>query len=351
VPAKRDIVVVGGSAGAIDALVDIVRGLPGNFPGAVFVAQHVPASSPSNLPEILSNAGPLKAAHAKDGESIEPGRIYVAVPDHHLLLEKGRIAVKRGPKENRFRPSIDALFRSAAYIYGPRVIGVVLSGALDDGTSGLWTIKRLGGSAVVQKPEYSPFPSMPNNALEYVKVDHRAAPADIPEVLIQLTREKAALKRKLSPKELKLLKTEIVIAGSDNAFQLGIIEMGRLTPFTCPECDGALSRLKEGGIIRFRCHTGHAFSMSALIAEVTENIEDLLWKAMRGLEESNMLLNQIGEHFETEGKSSQAKQFVEEAKKLKARARIIHDSIFEQEVVSGDPNGRRTKQKAQRKAA
>jgi two-component system, chemotaxis family, protein-glutamate methylesterase/glutaminase len=335
---KRDIVVVGGSAGAIHALINVVRGLPKDFAGSVFIVQHIPASSPSNLPEILSNAGPLQVAHAKDGERVQRGRVYVAPPDHHLLLEENRkIAVKRGPKENRFRPSIDALFRSAAYIYATRVIGVVLSGALDDGTSGLWTIKRLGGSTVVQEPEDASFPSMPQNAIEYVDVDHRVPATDISRVLTQLTQQKAATQRKISKKDLKLLKSEIVIARSDNAFQMGIIEMGELTPFTCPECEGALTRLKEGRILRFRCHTGHAFSVSALLSEVSENIEDLMWKSMRGLEESNMLLNQLGENLASNGKNKEARQLFSEAKKLKARSRIIHDSIFEQELVSGDP--------------
>jgi two-component system chemotaxis response regulator CheB len=351
VAVHRDIVVVGGSAGAIDALIALVKGLPNDFSGSVFIVQHIPASSPSNLPEILSNAGTLEATHAQDGEPIRPGHIYVAVPDHHLLLEKRRIAVKRGPKENRFRPSIDALFRSAAYTYGPRVIGVVLSGALDDGTSGLWTIKRHGGSTIVQTPGDATFPSMPQNALEYVKVEHELAAADIPRMLVQLTREKVSAARKVSRKEMDLLKAEILIAHSDNAFQMGIIEMGQLTPFTCPECDGALTRLKEGRIIRFRCHTGHAFTISSLIAEVSENVEDLLWKSMRGLEESNMLLSQIGAHYRAHGKGAETKQFFQAANRMKARARIIHDSIFELGLVSGDAPPPRIRRKTRKKTA
>ena len=213
---------------------------------------------------------------------------------------------------------------------------MVLSGALDDGTSGLWTIKRLGGCTLVQKPEDANFPSMPQNALEYVEVDYVLAAREIPAVLTQLAQKKPAAKRKLSTKEMKLLESEIVIARSDNAFQMGIIELGALTPFTCPECDGALTRLKEGRIIRFRCHTGHAFTISALVSEVSENIEDLLWKSMRGLEESNMLLHQLGLEFAGHRKSREAEQFFKEARRLKGRARIIHDSIFELESVSGD---------------
>jgi two-component system, chemotaxis family, protein-glutamate methylesterase/glutaminase len=152
--ARRDIVVIGSSAGGITPLSELVGGLPPDFPASILIVQHIPPHAPSMLPEILSRAGPLPAVHPKPNEPIQPGRIYVAPPDHHLLIaESGKAIVARGPKENRFRPSIDALFRSAAYVYGPRVIGVVLSGALDDGTSGLWSVKRMGGMAVIQDPE------------------------------------------------------------------------------------------------------------------------------------------------------------------------------------------------------
>src|SRR5688572_25460972 len=141
------VVVIGASAGGVESLREVVKGLPADLPAAVFVVLHISPFQPSSLPEILSRSGPLPACHPEDGAKIEAGRIYTAPPDHHLLIERGRVAVAKGPKENRFRPSIDALFRSAAYSYGPKVIGIVLSGALDDGTSGLWSIKRLGGTA------------------------------------------------------------------------------------------------------------------------------------------------------------------------------------------------------------
>src|SRR5687768_14648135 len=161
--AKRDIVVVGASAGGVKALTEFVRSIPQGFKGSVFVVLHIPAASPSNLPAILTRAGVLKAIHPNDGEKIKPGLIYVAPPDHHMLLEGTSVLVKKGPEENRFRPSIDALFRSAAYVYGSRVIGIVLSGLLNDGTSGLWSIKRLGGLTIIQEPGDADYPSMPIN--------------------------------------------------------------------------------------------------------------------------------------------------------------------------------------------
>jgi two-component system chemotaxis response regulator CheB len=164
-------IVIGASAGGFEVVVDIASNLPANLPAPVFVVMHVPAYHRSYLPSILGKAGSLPAMHPGDGQKIESGTIYVAPPDHHLLIDDGHVAVKRGPKENGFRPSIDALFRSAAYSFGARTIGVVLSGALHDGTSGLWTIKRLGGTAIVQDPNEAEYASMPRSALEYVEAD------------------------------------------------------------------------------------------------------------------------------------------------------------------------------------
>src|SRR5512138_1119018 len=171
--AKKDIVVIGASAGGMAALEKVVGGLPADLAAAVFIVWHLSPGMKTLLPAVLSRAGPIRAAHPRDGDAIEPGRIYIAPNDRHMLLEKGYIRVTKGPKENRFRPAVDPLFRSAAYVYGPRAIGVVLSGALDDGTSGLWSIKLRGGTAVVQDPSDAMHRSMPLNALDHVAVDHK----------------------------------------------------------------------------------------------------------------------------------------------------------------------------------
>src|SRR3954463_2702932 len=169
---KRDIIVIGASAGGVNALMGLMKTLPADLNASIFIVLHLPPYSPSHLPEILTKNGPFKAVHPLDGEQIQPGRIYVAPPDHHMLVENSRIVVKKGPKENRFRPSIDALFRSAAYSYGARVIGVVLTGLLDDGTSGMWSVKRLGGISVIQLPEDALYPSMPESVQKHVEVDY-----------------------------------------------------------------------------------------------------------------------------------------------------------------------------------
>lgn len=330
----RDIVVIGASAGGIEPLIELIKSLPENFPGYIFIVVHIPPDSPSRLPDIFNISGPLKAVHPKDGEELERGRIYVAPPDHHLLLEQNHVVVRKGPKENRFRPSIDALFRSAAYVYGPRVIGIVLSGLLNDGTSGLWSIKRMNGLAIIQDPKDADHDSMPVSVLEYVKVDYTVAKHEIGPLLIRLTKEQPLRKPLISKNETKLLKMEVMIALEDNAFEKGILDMGELTTFTCPECHGALIRLIEGKIIRFRCHTGHAYTASALLSGITEAVEDALWQAMKGMEETTLLLNKMAEQFAKAGQATEAKFFKRKADTMADRARIIHESAFSQELLS-----------------
>src|SRR5215208_5246247 len=184
-------IVIGASAGGLEPLRDVVAQLPGDLPAPVFVVMHLPPNHKSYLPEILSKTGSLPALHPTDNTKIEVGFIYVAPPDHHLLIDGGHIAVKRGPKENGFRPSIDALFRSAAYSYGPGAIGVVLSGALNDGTSGLWSIKRLGGIAIVQDPYEARYPSMPRSALEYIEADYSVRSTEIAPLLTRLASQQS----------------------------------------------------------------------------------------------------------------------------------------------------------------
>ena len=332
----RDIVVIGTSQGGVAALLALVKALPADFPAPVFVVMHVPPDSPSLLPQLLSAGSALAARHPQNEEVVEAGVIYVARPDHHLLLEGNRVLVTRGPKENRFRPSIDALFRSAAYTYGPRVIGVVLTGYLDDGTAGLWSVQRLGGVAVVQDPRDAEQPSMPTNVLEFVAADYVLPLAELAALLTRLTRERAPAKTRLSAAELDLLKIEFTIAKQGGGFELGIIDKGRLTPFTCPDCHGALTQLIEGKLIRYRCHTGHAYTVSALLSEVTESVESMLYSAMRGLEETKMLLHNLGMHFTETQQTKVAELFFRKADQTGQQARVVHQSILKHEALSGD---------------
>lgn len=335
--ARRDIIVIGTSAGGVEALLSFVQSLSPELDASVFIVLHLSPFSTSNLPHILSRAGPLPAVQPRDGEKIEKGKIYIAPPDHHLVLEKGgRMAVKKGPKENRFRPSIDALFRSAALVYGPRTVGIVLSGVMDDGTSGMWNIKQNGGLAIVQDPNEALFPGMIKNVMEYVKVDHVLPAAGIGSFLSQVVAENAPKRPDLTKESMELLQMEVVIATHDNAFEMGILNMGELTTFSCPECKGALVSLGEGEMIRFRCHTGHAFTTSTLLAGVTVQIEEKLWEAMQGLEATNMLLRQIAEHYKKNSRKADAKLFQQKADEIAKRARVIHDFVFAQELMSED---------------
>ncbi|MEX0686437.1 MAG: chemotaxis protein CheB [Balneolales bacterium] len=334
--ARRDIVVIGASAGGVDILIELAKSLPEDFAATLFIVLHIPPYSPSRMPELLSKAGPLTAIHPKDGEVVKKGMIYIAPPDHHLLCEGDHVIISKGPKENRFRPSVDALFRSSAYTYGPRVVGVVLTGALNDGTSGLWSVKRMGGVAIVQDPDDAPFPHMPANVLEYVEPDHLVPASEIAALLTRLTSEPSPKKPKIPKNELERLEMEVLISIKDNAFEMGIMNMGELTPYTCPDCHGAFVGLKEGKTIRYRCHTGHAFTISALMAGISANINDQLWQAMRGLEESAMLLRQMGEYFEKNGLKDTAELFYKKSQRTSSQAQIVHDSAYENENISED---------------
>jgi two-component system chemotaxis response regulator CheB len=332
----KNVIVVGASAGGVKALVDFVGSLPDDLNASVFVVLHIPAYSRSHLPIILSKAGPLPAVNPSDGEKIRPGIIYVAPNDHHLLIEGNRVLVKKGPKENGFRPSVDALFRSAAISFGPHVIGIVLSGLLNDGTSGLWSVKRQGGLAVIQSPNDADFPDMPRNVLNYVEVDYSVPVIEMGDLIESILEKPANVVPAVSDSEMNLLKMEVMIASRDNAIEMGILQMGEFTPFTCPECHGALVRLAEGSIIRFRCHTGHAFTASSLLANLTKSVEETLWAGMRGLEEATMLLNGIADHFEKSKNPEASDLFRKKAKSTADQSQIVHDTVLKIEQYCED---------------
>jgi two-component system chemotaxis response regulator CheB len=333
---KRNIIVIGASAGGVGALIELVKQFPPGMQAAVFIVQHVSAFSPSQLPQILSRSGPLQAVHPKDGEHIEAGKIYVAPPNFHLLIDDHKIAVKKGPKENRFRPSIDALFRSAAYTYGSRVISIVLSGMLDDGTSGMWTVKRMGGVGIIQDPEEAICPSMPHNVLEYVAVDHCIGIDKMGDILLQLVQQEVNNNDMLSENELKRLETEVAIAAQDNSFQMGIIQMGEPSSLTCPECSGTLSKLKEGELTRYRCHTGHAFTHNALLASASKSMEENIWKSVRSFEEVIMLLEEAAREFTNSGNKAKAGEYIKKAEAIKNRSADLRKIIFKLEALSDD---------------
>lgn len=332
---NRDIIVIGASTGGLSVLKAIVRELPKDLPAAVFVVWHMSADAYGLLPFVLEKENTLPAANAFDRETIENSRIYVAPPDHHLLVERGIMRVTRSPKENRFRPAVDPLFRSAAAAYGNRVIGVVLSGGLDDGTAGLWAIKQKGVVAVVQNPDDAEARSMPENALREVDVDYCVPHSEIAKLLVRLVGEPLVSVENGDIQKDKKLETEVKIAAGDNAFEMGIMECGDLTPFTCPDCHGTLLKLKNGNMTRFRCHTGHAFSADGLLASVTENVEESIWNTIRGIEESVMLLNHLKEHL-GEDNPALAEAYSDKAGEAANRAQAIREAILRHEQFSID---------------
>ena len=276
IPITHDIVVIGASAGGVEALKELVRRLPADFPASIFIVVHIPPSPSSMLPDILARSGPLPAIHPEDGEKIRPGYIYVAPPDHHLTLEAGSIRVKRGPRENGYRPAIDPLFRTAARAYGRRVVGAVLTGALDCGTVGLMTVKARGGVAIVQDPKEAFCSDMPRNAIAHVQVDHILPLAEVPSLLVRLAREQIP-EIEAKPMEEK---------------------SERRSEITCPECQGSMKESEMGGLLRFRCHVGHSFSMDGLAAAQTESLEAALWASVRALEESEALTRRMADRLD-----------------------------------------------------
>ncbi len=287
----HDIIVIGASTGGVEALRQLVRDLPPNLPAALLVVLHIPPQGSSRLPHILSRAGVLPAEHPFDGESIKPGRIYVAPPDWHMMVEPGRIHLSHGPRENRTRPAVDPLFRSAARAYGPRVVGVVLTGGLDDGAAGLQAIKQRGGIAIVQDPWEALIASMPASALEYVKVDYCVPLAEMPALLARLASDPA--EREEADRVPRDMDIESRLTASDKALLESTERPGTLSPFTCPECKGPLRELRDGELVRYRCRQGHAFSIESMVAEQSLAVEDALWTALNILEENTQMLQKL----------------------------------------------------------
>ncbi|HEX8135353.1 MAG TPA: chemotaxis protein CheB [Actinomycetes bacterium] len=321
----RDIVVVGASAGGVEALTSLVGSLPADLPASVFVVLHVPATGGSALPDILTRHGPLPASHAKDGEPIEQRRVYVAPPDYHLLLRAGHVHLARGPRENGHRPAVDPLFRSAAREYATRVVGVVLSGALDDGTAGLLAIKSRGGVAIVQHPEEALYPGMPNNALEHVEVDHVLPAAGIAETLAGLTSEPV-------PEPARPASDDMTAEVELERFSMEAIEgghPGRPSGFSCPDCNGVLWEIQDGGLVRFRCRVGHAWSPQSLLTQQSEALEAALWVALRSLEERAALAARLAEPARRRGHVITATRFEDQAQEAQEAARLVRRLLLD----------------------
>jgi two-component system chemotaxis response regulator CheB len=324
---RCNVIVLGASAGGVTALGQLVSRLPADFPAAVAVALHVPERSPSVLPGILSRHGALPAAHATDGAPLLHGRIYVAPPGRHLLIKRRTIRAVAGPHENGHRPAIDPLFRTAARAHGRHVIGVVLSGSLDDGTAGLAAIKAHGGAALVQDPAEAMFSGMPASAIENVEID---LVADVEGIAREVVRRVHALTSDPEPHQDD--------GGNGDGEELDAVELDRGIPktanwpeapsaFTCPDCHGSLFELRDGSVTHFRCRTRHAYSPAALADAQEHGIEEALWIALRALEENADLLHRLQRRAHGRGQARAADRFLAQARHVEARAAIVRDAL------------------------
>lgn len=320
--ATHDIIVIGASAGGVEAISAVVADLPRDLRAAVLVVLHL-SRGRSVLPEILTRAGSLPAVHPEDGDPVEYGRIYVARPDHHMTIENRRIRIVHGPTENGSRPAVDPLFRSAAREYGSRVVGVVLTGALDDGTAGLAAVKEAGGIAIVQDPEDAFASSMPRSALAFVQVDHVLPLRDISAQLAALTRESAEGPRGDGPHitamEPDLGEPGLALQESDRP--------GKVSIFTCPECHGTLWETDERGIVRFRCRVGHVYSPESMLAAQTDSVDRALWIALRSLEERAALTHRLADRARLRKHTWVARAFDERAEAADSHASVVRDLL------------------------
>ncbi|HEY4305424.1 MAG TPA: chemotaxis protein CheB [Gemmatimonadaceae bacterium] len=293
----RDIIVIGASMGGVEALSNLVGQLPANLPASIFVVQHTSPESPGLLAHILDNRGPLRASNAESGMPVERGRIYVAPPNRHLLLTEDGIHVVFGARENRSRPAVDPLFRTAAVNYGSRVIGVVLTGLLGDGASGLLAVEACGGVPIVQAPSDAAYPEMPTNALAYVNLARQIPLAEMGEALVRLSKEQAPD----SPAVPEVLRLEASL--TERAMETDDWNQvpGTPTRFTCPECMGAIQEIRENGMARYRCRVGHAYSADDMVREKAKSLENTLWIALQTLEERAQMLETMAKEHRAHG--------------------------------------------------
>jgi two-component system, chemotaxis family, protein-glutamate methylesterase/glutaminase len=321
----RDLVVIGASAGGVEALKAVASRLPRDLPAAVCIVLHIAPTSTSALAVILARAGELPCRPATDGEVLRPGHILVAVPDHHLIVEDGTARVTVGPRENNHRPSIDTLFRSAAHAHGRGVVGVVLSGTRDDGSAGLALIKSHGGAAVVQDPEDALYPGMPSNAIAHVAVDAVAPAALVADAIVALVHG-APL-----PDDVRASDPTIGPRAQDEHLTL-----------VCPECGGVLSERDEHGVPQWRCHVGHLYSADSLGEAQGGAVEAALWTALRSLEDRAALMRRLAEHAEQRGRPRSSAMFGRQAERAQRQAdlvrTVVRDAAAAAQRAVGDPD-------------
>jgi two-component system chemotaxis response regulator CheB len=335
----HDLIVIGASAGGVAALSALVHDLPAGLPASLFVVCHFPPGERSQLPEILSRHGHLLAVHAQHGDPIRPGQIYIAPPDYHLLVRPGQMELSHSARENRHRPAIDPLFRSAAKAYGPRVIGVILTGTRTyDGAAGLLAVRKAGGIALIEDPAHALMPPMPEVVLQIAGADHVVPLPRIGPLLAELVRRPVSDQRGTAMSDPIERMPETVY--EDMSAQERGERRGRLSTFSCPDCGGTLWQVDETELTRFRCHVGHAYYGEELLAEQSEALEAALWSAVRGFREKAVLARQLAVRERQHGNREMAERFEEEG-------RVAENySVLIEEHVLRDPQGNHKKTEA-----
>lgn len=320
----HDLIVVGASAGGVEALMTLVRSLPADLAAAICIVVHMPPDSPSLLPRLLTRAGALPAHRAEHGQRLTPGQIAIAPPDYHLIVRPGHLELSHGPRENRNRPAIDVLFRSAALAYGPRVVGVILTGTLDDGTAGMRLIKARGGVAVVQDPTDALFPSMPLHVIEAGAVDHVLPVAEMPELLTTLSREPASGGEPAT----EATREEVAMADADLSLMMGETHPGTPSVFACPDCGGVLWELNNGDLVHYRCRVGHAFSADSLLEAQADGVEGALWMALRALEEQADLAQRLEARAHAQNHPRLVERYAERFRQAEANAAKLRQLLL-----------------------
>jgi two-component system chemotaxis response regulator CheB len=320
---NRDLVAIGASAGGIEALAFLCTRLPAEFPATILVTQHLPSHCPSTLDRILTQAGSLPATFARDGDTLKKGRIFLAPPGCHLIADRDRLQLGKGPRENNVRPAIDPMLRSVAVCCGPRAIGVILTGTLGDGASGLTAVQQCGGITVVQDPEDAAYPEMPRTALNRSMPDHLVRLSDLPLLLNSLVQRPAGQALPV-PESIRF---EVDIASGHKGGMKDMDRLGRRSVLTCPECNGVMWEIKDGDLLHYRCHAGHAYGADMMDLAVDQNLRRALATALRALEERVALTHRLRKQASERGHNHSANIWTRKIEEIEKETDVIRKAI------------------------